>query len=61
MATVGFLMYIAATLQLLMGVFVFHESFTQTNLIGFGCIWAALVIYMLDSLVRARRMPIATT
>ncbi len=61
LATVGFLQYIAPTLQLLIGVFVFHESFTQTHLIGFGCIWAALVIYMLDSLVRARRMPIATT
>lgn len=57
LATVGFLQYIAPTLQLLLGVFVFHESFTHTHLIGFGCIWAALVIYMLDSLLRSRRAP----
>lgn len=55
LATVGFLQYIAPTLQLLIGVFVFHESFTRTHLIGFGCIWAALVIYMLDSLLRTQR------
>ncbi len=55
LATVGFLQYIAPTLQLLIGVFAFHESFTHTHLIGFGCIWAALVIYMLDSLLRSPR------
>ncbi|TXI09812.1 MAG: EamA family transporter RarD [Rhizobium sp.] len=55
LATVGFLQYIAPTLQLLIGVFVFHESFTHTHLIGFGCIWAALLIYMLDGLLRPRR------
>lgn len=57
LATVGFLQYIAPTLQLLIGVFVFGESFTHTHLIGFGCIWAALVIYMLDGLLRAQRAP----
>lgn len=55
LATVGFLQYIAPTLQLLIGVFVFHESFTHTHLIGFGAIWAALLIYMLDGLLRPRR------
>ena len=54
LATVGFLQYIAPTLQLLIGVFVFHEAFTHTHLIGFGCIWAALAIYALDGLLRSR-------
>ncbi len=61
LATVGFLQYIAPTLQLLLGVFVFHESFTQTHLIGFGCIWAALIIYMLESLLRSRRAAVPAT
>lgn len=60
LATVGFLQYIAPTLQLLLGVFVFHESFTHTHLIGFGCIWAALVIYALNSLFRAQRPATST-
>jgi len=60
LATVGFLQYIAPTLQLLIGVLVFHESFTRTHLVGFGCIWAALVIYMLDSLLRTQWAPTAT-
>lgn len=60
LATVGFLQYIAPTLQLMIGVFVFHESFTRTHLIGFGCIWAALVLYMLDGFLRAQRTPAAS-
>jgi chloramphenicol-sensitive protein RarD len=59
LATVGFLQYIAPTLQLLIGVLLFHESFTRTHLIGFGCIWAALVIYMLDSLLQSKRQQLA--
>ncbi|MES2489892.1 MAG: EamA family transporter RarD [Pseudomonadota bacterium] len=58
LATVGFLQYIAPTLQLLLGVFVFHETFTHTHLVGFAFIWAALGIYMLDSLLRSRRVSV---
>ena len=55
LALIGFLQYLAPTLQLLLGVFLFGEAFTRTHLIGFGCIWAALVIYAADSLLRSRR------
>jgi EamA domain-containing membrane protein RarD len=36
-------------------VFVYHEPFSRTQLIGFSIVWAALAIYAGDSL-RARRM-----
>lgn len=55
LATIGFLQYLAPSLQLLCGVFIFHETFTRSHLVGFGCIWAALAIYAADGLIRARR------
>ncbi|TXH05719.1 MAG: EamA family transporter RarD [Nevskiaceae bacterium] len=57
LSLIGFLQYLAPTLQLLIGVYVFGEAFTHTHLVGFGCIWAALAIYALDSLLRARLRP----
>jgi len=54
LSTIGILQYIGPTLQLLTGVFLFHEPFTQTQLVGFGLIWAALVVYAGDGLWRAR-------
>jgi chloramphenicol-sensitive protein RarD len=52
---VGILQYIGPTLQLLCGVFLYHEPFTRTQALGFGCIWLALAIYAGDGLVRMRR------
>lgn len=49
----GVLQYLAPTLQLLVGVFLFGEPFTPVQAIGFGCIWAALAIYAADGLRRA--------
>jgi len=42
---VGILQYIAPSISLMIGVFVYHEEFTRTHLITFTFIWAALVIY----------------
>ncbi|MGQ0530961.1 MAG: hypothetical protein ACT4PG_14380 [Panacagrimonas sp.] len=42
------------TIQLLTGVFLFGEPFTHNQLIGFGCIWAALALYAADGLWRLR-------
>ncbi|WP_068673930.1 EamA family transporter RarD [Oceanobacillus sp. Castelsardo] len=46
LAMVGILQYIAPTLMLMMGVFLFNEEFTFSHLIAFLFIWSALVIYM---------------
>jgi chloramphenicol-sensitive protein RarD len=56
LSMVGILQYIAPSLQLLCGVWVFGEPFTRTHLIGFACIWAALAIYAADGLYRLRRL-----
>ncbi|PKM15640.1 MAG: EamA family transporter RarD [Gammaproteobacteria bacterium HGW-Gammaproteobacteria-2] len=52
---VGILQYLAPTLQLLAGVFVLHEAFPLSQLIGFSFIWAALGIYAGNSLYAMRR------
>ena len=54
-ATVGIVQYIGPTMQLLIGIRVFHESFTLARAAGFACIWAALLLYVGDSVSRAAR------
>ena len=49
MVTLGFMQYTLPTIVVLIGLFVYKEPFTAAHAVGFGCIWAALVIYSLDS------------
>ena len=51
---VGIMQYIAPTLQFLLGVFVYHEAFTTTKLIGFSMVWVALIVFWVEG-VYARR------
>ena len=50
MSTLGFLQYISPTMQLLLGVWVFNESFGAARLIGFIFIWAALLMYSAEGI-----------
>jgi chloramphenicol-sensitive protein RarD len=54
LSVVGLLQYIAPTIQLLLGVLLFHEPFTQAQVIGFSFVWMALVVFATDGL-RNRR------
>jgi chloramphenicol-sensitive protein RarD len=45
LSRVGFIQYLAPSIALLLGVFVYGEPFTPTHAISFGCIWTALLIY----------------
>lgn len=47
--TIGLLQYIAPTLQLLIGVLVYGESFTSTHWVSFGLIWAGLAVFTWDA------------
>ncbi len=42
---VGFLQYIAPTLQLIIGVYVFNEYFDLSGLLSFGFIWIGIIIF----------------
>ncbi|WP_269532537.1 EamA family transporter RarD [Chitinimonas sp. BJYL2] len=50
MTLLGLLQYIGPTLQMGLGVFLWHEPFSQTKFIGFALIWSALAIYTLEGL-----------
>lgn len=45
LSTLGLMMYINPTVQMLVAVFVFGEIFTQAHGIAFGAIWLGLAIY----------------
>ena len=58
LSVVGILQYIAPSIQLVLGVLLFREPFTRTQLIGFACVWAALVVFAVDG-VRSSKPPSA--
>lgn len=45
LSTLGFLQYLAPTLQLLIGVAVYGEAFTSKHLLAFGLIWTGILLY----------------
>lgn len=45
LSLLGFTQYISPTISLIIGIFVYHESFTVVDMIGFCFIWAALAMY----------------
>ncbi len=55
LVNLGFIQYIAPTIQFLIGVLIYKESFDSTKFIGFLFIWTALVIYTIDSYKRWKR------
>lgn len=55
LATVGLMQYISPTIQLALGIWVFHEPFSAARLAGFVLIWAGLAVYSLDGWRRASR------
>lgn len=59
LTTLGVLQYLGPTIQLLIGIWVYHEPFDGARAIAFIMIWAALAIYTLESLHYHRRKRIA--
>lgn len=55
LSLLGLLQYIGPTLQLLVGVWVYHEPFGGARLVGFGLIWGALALYSAESLWQNRQ------
>ncbi len=52
LSTLGLMQYLAPTINLLLGVFVYGEDFPQSRMVGFMLIWGALAIFMADNLLR---------
>ena len=54
LSTIAIMQYIAPTMIFLTAVFLFGEPFSKVQLVAFGFIWAALVVYSWSVLRRAR-------
>lgn len=48
LSTVGILQYIAPSFQFLIGVLIYHENFGMSDMVGFGLVWIALIIFMIE-------------
>ena len=54
LSTLGFLQYLSPTIQFLLAVLFLNEGFTRDRQITFACIWAAVILFIIDQ-VRAMR------
>lgn len=52
---VGILQYINPTMQFLLGVLVYNEPISHSKLIGFGCVWLALIIFGMEGYLASRQ------
>lgn len=58
LSTMGFIQYLCPTLQLLLGIFVYGETFGVEYLVCFVFVWAGLIFYTL-SILKGKRVTIA--
>lgn len=61
LSLVGILQYLGPTLQLLLGLWVFHEPFAKSKLIGFALIWLAVLLFSVEGWLFARRRDAGST
>lgn len=57
LSMVGFLQYIAPTIQFLLGVYMYHEPFSRTQMVGFGLVWGAVLLFWLERWQAGRVLP----
>lgn len=55
LSTLGFIQYLAPSLNVILAVFVFHEEFGHTQLVTFSFIWCSLAIFTFEG-VRFNRL-----
>jgi len=56
LTTIGILQYINPTMQFLLGVLIYKEPFTHNDLIGFGLVWAGLILFWAEGLFARRNI-----
>lgn len=55
LSMLGLLQYIGPSIQLLLGIWLYHEPFGENRLIGFALIWAGLIVYSIQGIWRTWR------
>ena len=59
MTMLGILQYVAPTIQFVIGIVLYHEPFSQSQLVGFSFIWVALALFTVESTAQHRRLQLA--
>lgn len=54
LSMIGVLQYLAPSIQFLIGVFLYQEDFNSSQLIGFGIVWVALVLFWVENFLATR-------
>jgi chloramphenicol-sensitive protein RarD len=54
LVTIGFLQYLSPSISFILGLFVYHETFTRQHFITFLLIWIALVLVSAEAVLRWR-------
>jgi chloramphenicol-sensitive protein RarD len=55
LSTIGFIQYLSPTLQLVIGLFIYKETFSNVYLASFALVWTGLILYTFN-LVREYRL-----
>jgi len=50
LSTLGFIQFLSPTITLILGVFVYHETFSKTHFISFMFIWVAITLFTLSKM-----------
>jgi chloramphenicol-sensitive protein RarD len=58
LSMVGIMQYIAPTLQFLIGVLVYKESFDKTQQVGFSIVWLGLLVFILEGYLAYRSISV---
>lgn len=58
LSLIGILQFIAPTLQFLIGVVVYKEPFSSSQMVGFAIIWTALIIFTVESWTYNKKNPV---
>lgn len=54
LSTMGLMQYLSPTMQFLLAVLFYRETFTGFHALAFGCIWVSLAVYTTDALSAQR-------
>ena len=59
LSTLGLFQYIGPSMQLILGIVLFHEPFTFERFMGSAIIWSALALYTVEGIYQSRKAKLA--
>ena len=60
LSQLGIIQYLAPTLQFLLGVLFYGEPLSRTQLVGYGLVWGALILFGAEGLHAQRARPMSS-